>query len=69
LHLAAILFYTFKKKQPLIPALISGDQNLPTMGQGAVLQASRDSSSSRLLALIIVAVLTGILYWIGARIV
>jgi cytochrome b len=69
LHLAAILFYTFKKKQALIPAMISGDQDLPASAPTANPPSSRDSASTRLLALVILAVLTGILYWIGARIV
>jgi cytochrome b len=69
LHLAAILFYTFKKKHALIPAMLNGDQSLPDSASAQGIPASRDSASTRLLALIIVAVLTGILYWIGARIV
>jgi cytochrome b len=68
LHLAAILFYTFKKKQPLVPAMISGDLVITPSAQDTAQQASLDTLAHRLLALAIVAALTVFLVWVGARI-
>jgi cytochrome b len=68
LHLAAILFYTFKKKQPLIPAMISGDLAVAAQAQDRALPSSADTLAHRVLALGIIGALTGILVWIGTRI-
>jgi cytochrome b len=52
LHIAAILFYLFKKKQNLIIPMLKGDKNLPATDAKA-LPASNDETAQRITALVI----------------
>lgn len=56
LHIAAILFYLFKKKQNLIIPMLSGDKNLPA-SDAKDLAASKDGAAQRVTALLIFAVI------------
>ncbi|WP_326541279.1 cytochrome b/b6 domain-containing protein [Pseudorhodoferax sp.] len=60
LHVAAVLFYLWGKKQNLVRPMVSGDKELP-----AATPASRDDAASRLLALAIGAVCAGLAYWVS----
>jgi cytochrome b len=60
-HVAAVLFYLWKKKRNLIPPMIHGDMLLP-----AVSPASADGPPRRLLALAIVLVTSALAWWIGS---
>lgn len=59
LHIAAILFYLFKKKENLIQPMIQGDKQMP-----APVQPSQDNVSSRIVALVVLAVCAGFVYWV-----
>jgi cytochrome b len=59
LHLAAIAFYFFKKKENLVKPMISGDKAL-----AADVPASRDDLASRLLALVILAMSVTATTWL-----
>jgi hypothetical protein len=56
-HIAAILFYLWKKKDNLIKPMLSGDK------AGAAV-SSRDDAVSRGVALIIFGVCAGFVYWL-----
>lgn len=55
LHLAAILFYLFKKKENLIKPMLHGDKLIE-----AEVPASRDDAGSRITAAVVFAVCTGL---------
>jgi cytochrome b len=55
LHLLAILFYLFKKKENLIKPMLHGDKQLE-----AVVPASRDDAGSRITAAVVFAVCAGL---------
>jgi cytochrome b len=59
LHIAAILFYLFKKKDNLIQPMIGGDKELTVR-----VAASRDDAASRVMAAIVLALCAGLVYWI-----
>jgi cytochrome b len=59
LHILAILFYLFKKKENLIQPMIQGDKQM-----SQPVQASQDNASSRLVALVVLAVCAGFVYWV-----
>lgn len=59
LHIAAILFYLFKKKDNLIRPMIEGDKELTVR-----VAASRDDAASRVMAAIVLALCAGLVYWI-----
>jgi cytochrome b len=55
LHLAAILFYLFKKKENLIKPMLHGDKQLDVQ-----VAASRDDAGSRIFAAVVLAVCAGV---------
>jgi cytochrome b len=59
LHIAAILFYLFRKKENLIQPMIQGDKQMP-----APVLPSQDNASSRIVALVVLAVCAGFVYWV-----
>ncbi len=59
LHIAAILFYLYKKKENLIRPMIDGDKQL-----AQVVESSKDTAASRIAALIVLAVCAGFVYWV-----
>jgi cytochrome b len=59
LHIAAILFYLFRKKENLIQPMIQGDKQMP-----APVLPSQDNASSRIMALVVLAVCAGFVYWV-----
>lgn len=63
LHVAAILFYLWKKKQNLVAPMLRGDKEVahPT-------QPSRDDALSRVAALVLLGVCAGLVAWlVGLR--
>ena len=64
LHLGAMFFYRFKRKENLVPAMWHGDKEIT-----APQQSSRDDAKSRLLALMLFAgcagLVTGLVQWAG----
>jgi cytochrome b len=58
-HLLAIVFYLVKKRENLIKPMLHGDKVLPLE-----VLATRDTLSSRLIALLILAVCTVAVYWL-----
>lgn len=61
LHVAAILFYKWVKKDGLVRPMVLGDKQL---GAGVVVPHARDSLASRLLALVVLAVCGGAVAWL-----
>ena len=59
LHVAAIVFYLVRKKRNLVRAMVGGDKSLV----GAV-PAAVDNGRSRVLALVLVAVCGGLVWWL-----
>ena len=57
LHIAAILFYLWKKKDNLIKPMLSGDK------PGAA-ASSRDDAASRLMAAVIFGICAAFVYWL-----
>jgi len=60
LHVLAIVFYVALRRQSLVRPMLSGDKLLSYQAQ-----VSRDSASSRLLALVIFVICLGFAYWIS----
>jgi cytochrome b len=58
-HIMAILFYLYKKKENLIRPMIGGDK---VMTQPV--QPSKDDAASRSVALAVLAVCAGLVYWV-----
>jgi cytochrome b len=59
LHIAAVLFYLWKKKQNLIKPMLHGDKELDV-----ATAPSRDTAASRLAALGVLAVCAGFVAWL-----
>jgi len=59
LHLAAITWYTLKKKQKLVGPMVRGDKEV-----AAPAASSRDDTRSRVMALVVLAVCAGLVTWI-----
>lgn len=59
LHIAAVLYYLLKKRQNLVRPMVTGDKEVavPTA-------SSRDDARSRITALVIVAVASGLVAWV-----
>lgn len=55
LHIAAILFYLFKKKENLVKPMIHGDKLLD-----AVVESSKDNAQSRTVAAVVFAICVGL---------
>lgn len=64
LHIAAMVFYRYKRQQNLVPAMWTGDKEL-----AAPQPSARDDGRSRLLALVVFGVcagaVTGLVQWAG----
>jgi cytochrome b len=59
LHVAAIVFYLYKKKDNLIRPMLSGDKELAQN-----IAPSRDDAASRAVAVLVLAVCAGIVWWV-----
>lgn len=59
LHIAAVLFYLWKKKENLIRPMLSGDKRMQ-----APVASSRDDAASRVAALVVFGVCSGLVVWI-----
>ena len=59
LHVAAIVFYRVKKNENLVTPMVRGDKELPV-----AVTPSRDDLSSRSVALVVLAICSGMVYWI-----
>ncbi len=59
LHIAAILYYLYKKKENLIRPMIDGDKQMPV-----AVESSKDTTGSRLAALVVLAICGGFVYWV-----
>lgn len=59
LHVAAIVFYRLKKNENLVTPMLLGDKTL-----NVAVRAARDDWGSRALALAVLAICTGVVYWI-----
>ncbi len=61
LHIAAILFYLYKKKENLIKPMIHGDKHM-----AHAVQSSQDTAGSRVAALLVLAVCGTFVAWIAS---
>ena len=61
LHIAAVLYYLWRKKQNLIAPMVHGDKRLPIPAS-----ASRDDARTRVLALVVLAACGAAANWIAA---
>jgi cytochrome b len=59
LHVLAILFYLYKKKENLIRPMIDGDKQM-----AQAVEASKDTAGSRVAALIVLAICGAFVYWV-----
>jgi cytochrome b len=59
LHVAAILFYLYKKKENLIRPMISGDKEMTQ-----AVESAKDTAGSRIAALVVLALCGGFVYWV-----
>lgn len=59
LHIAAIVFYLYKKKENLIRPMIDGDKQM-----AQAIEPSKDTVGSRVAALIVLAVCGAFVYWV-----
>jgi cytochrome b len=58
MHLLAVLFYVFIKREPLVRAMVGGDKTLD-----APVPAARDDAASRVLALVLLGLSAGVVTW------
>jgi cytochrome b len=63
LHVAAIAFYTYKKKEKLLGPMVHGDKALPAE-VAQIAPPSRDDAASRSVALGVLAVCAAVVWWI-----
>jgi cytochrome b len=59
LHVAAIFFYLYKKKENLIRPMIDGDKQMPQ-----AVESAKDTAGSRIAALVLFALCGGFVYWV-----
>jgi len=59
LHVAAIVYYRFAKRENLVTAMLTGDKTLEV-----ALTASRDGVADRLKALLVLALAAGVVWWV-----
>ena len=59
LHIAAILYYLWKKRDNLIKPMLHGDKQVP-----GIIEPSRDDATSRVMALAVLGVCAGIVAWV-----
>ncbi|UCE31654.1 MAG: cytochrome b/b6 domain-containing protein [Burkholderiales bacterium] len=70
LHLAAIAFYTFVRREPLVAAMVHGDKPLPIDRQSTGsadsrdLEPTRDDGGLRLRAAVLLALCAAAVWWI-----
>jgi cytochrome b len=64
LHVLAILFYLYKKKENLIRPMVDGDKTMD-LAAGAHVPAAKDGAAQRLLAAVIFALCCGLAWWIS----
>lgn len=62
LHIAAVLFYLFKKRQNLILPMLGGDKSL-----AIAVEPSRDDAKSRVIAAVVFALCVGAVAWMVKR--
>jgi len=60
LHVLSIVFYAVKKKQALVPAMLSGDKQLPMPAP-----AARDDAWTRLGALLLFVLCAALAWWVS----
>ena len=60
LHIAAIVFYLWRRKQNLIKPMLHGDKQLE-----AAVPSSRDDAASRITALVIFGICIGFVMWVA----
>lgn len=63
LHVAAILFYLFKKKENLVRPMVLGDK---LVARGADLPSSKDTFSTRVAALVVFAICAALVYGLAS---
>ncbi len=63
LHVAAIVFYTYKKKEKLLGAMLHGDKAL-TAEVAQIAPPSRDDAASRSVACVVLAMCAALVWWI-----
>jgi cytochrome b len=61
LHVAAILFYRFRRRQDLVRPMLHGDKELPE-----TVRPARDDGRSRALAAVILAICAGVAAWVSS---
>jgi cytochrome b len=61
LHVLAIFFYRWKKKEDLIHPMIVGDKSVPA---AVTIESSRDDAVSRLLAAVLFLACSGVVAWL-----
>ncbi len=59
LHIAAILFYLYKKKENLIRPMINGDKQMVQ-----AVESAKDTVGSRIAALVVLILCSGFVYWV-----
>lgn len=59
LHIAAVLFYLWRKRENLITPMLSGDKRMPPH-----VTPSRDDAASRIAALVLFGVCCGLVTWV-----
>jgi cytochrome b len=59
LHIVAILFYLYKKKENLIRPMLDGDKQMVQ-----AIEPSKDTAGSRAVALLLLMICAGFVYWI-----
>lgn len=66
LHVSAILFYRLRKGQNLVGPMLHGDKELAPQDAAAA-PASRDSATTRVLALLLLALCAGAVVWLVSQ--
>lgn len=64
LHILAILYYVFVKRQRLVRPMLGGDKPVDT--GTATVAPSRDDAASRLVALVVFALCAGLMAWVAS---
>ena len=67
LHLAAIAWYSFGRRQPLVAPMVTGDRAFPLAPHASV-PAARDGARERLLAAALLALSAGAVWYLVERV-